>query len=137
MFEGAERPARARRNHQNVAALLEKAQFLKRDGRSAELLFDQVDRSPNAPCGNPAIRQALQCAEGDEIAKTVETFAPARPGTDQPAAFPNSEDGSVPLPGCGLLLFAYIAATSWRHLSLSISATIMHPLSTGGAISFA
>ena len=34
------------------------------------------------------VREALQGAQGDQVAKTIESFAPARLRTDQPKPFP-------------------------------------------------
>ena len=117
LLDRAERTRGARRNHEDVAALLEKLQRLERKRRFAELLFDQCDGASHALRGNVIFGEPLDGAQGDEIAKAVETLSPARLGTNQPEPFPiaqairiHSEDASHFLPRIPL-------RQAWRFLS--------------------
>ena len=88
LFERIEWPVGARRNHQDIAALLEKTQLLQRCRRAAELLLEKADGSTDAAGRNSIFGQTLKGAERDEVAETVETLAPACSGTDQPQPLP-------------------------------------------------
>jgi hypothetical protein len=88
LLERIERAVGARRNHQDVAALLEKSQLLQRCRRAAELLLEKADCSTDAAGGNSISGQTLKGAKRDEVAETVEALAPAYSGTDQPQPLP-------------------------------------------------
>ena len=86
-----ERAFGPRRNDVNFTAQLHEAKFLHRNGRRRELCLDEFDRAANAPSGNVIFGELLNGAKGEEIAETVETFAPAGLRFDEPQTFPVAE----------------------------------------------
>ena len=101
LLERIEWAVGARRNHQDFAALLEKSQLPQRCRRAAELLLEQTNGTADAEGGNSIFGQTLKGAERDKVSETVETLAPACPGTNQPQPLPvtktarfNSQDAA-------------------------------------------
>lgn len=83
-----ERTLRAGRNDVNFAAEFDEAKFLDGQVRGAKLRFHQGDGAANAFGGDAILGDALDRAQGDEVAETVKSFAPAGFGTYQAQAFP-------------------------------------------------
>jgi len=79
---------RAGGNDVNFAAELDEAKFLDRHGRGAKLRFHERDGAANAIGGNVILRNALDRAQGHQVAEAVESFAPAGFGPHQAQAFP-------------------------------------------------
>jgi hypothetical protein len=88
LLERAERASGARRHDQDVAALFDEAQLLQRKRLRTELILDQLDGAAHAQRGDAIIGEALDGAESDEVAKSVEALAPSRAWADQMQAFP-------------------------------------------------
>ena len=124
LFQRIERAIGAGRDHENVAPLLDKSQFLQRDARARELLFDQADCPPDAPRGHPIFGQALKRAQRNEVAEAVESLAPPSPGTDQPEPFPvaktvrlNPQNAAYFLPRISFRQAPVLpCACSWKRL---------------------
>jgi hypothetical protein len=72
----------------NFAAEFDEAKFLEWDGRGAELFFHQGDGAANPFGRNPILGDALDRAQGNQIAETVKSLAPAGFGAYQAQAFP-------------------------------------------------
>jgi hypothetical protein len=72
----------------NFAAEFDEAEFLDGQGRGAKLRFHQSDGAADTFGRDAILGDALDGAEGDEVAETVEAFAPAGFGAHQAEAFP-------------------------------------------------
>ena len=72
----------------NFAAEIDEAKFLDGQGRGAKLRLHQSDGAPNTFGGDVILGDALDGAEGDEVAETVKSLAPAGFGAYQTQAFP-------------------------------------------------
>jgi hypothetical protein len=77
-----------RGNHVDFAAEFDEVEFLDRDGRGTKLRFHQRDGATDTFGGNAILRDALDRPQGYQVAKAVESFAPAGFGTHQAQAFP-------------------------------------------------
>jgi hypothetical protein len=64
----------------DFTAEFNEAKFLDGHGRGAKLRFHKGDGATDAIGGNAIFGDALDRAQGDEIAEAVESFAPARFG---------------------------------------------------------
>jgi hypothetical protein len=91
LLERAERTSGAGRHDQDVAALFDEAQLLKRKRLRAKLIFDELDRAVHAQRGNAIVGEALDRAQSDEVAKGVEALTPSRAWADEMQAFPISQ----------------------------------------------
>ncbi len=78
----------AGRDDVNFAAEIYEAKFLDGQGRGAKLRFHQGNGTANTFGGDAILGDSLDGAQGDEVAKTVESFAPAGFGTHQSQTFP-------------------------------------------------
>ncbi len=83
-----ERTLRAGRNNVHFAAEFDEAEFLNGHGCGAELFFHQRDGAADTFGGDTILRDALDGAQGYQVAKAVESLAPAGFGTHQAQAFP-------------------------------------------------
>jgi hypothetical protein len=78
----------AGRNDVNFAAEFDEAQFLDGKGRGVKLLFHQGDREADTFGWDVILSDTLNGAQGDEVAETVKSFAPAGFGTYQTQTLP-------------------------------------------------
>lgn len=88
LAERIERALGTGRDDQNFAALFDEVKLLQRKGTSAELLLDQGDRASQFSRGNSIFCEPLDGSQGDQVAETVETFAPAGLRTYQAQPLP-------------------------------------------------
>jgi len=79
---------RAGGNDVNFAAEFDQAKFLDGQGRSAKLRFHQGDGAANTFGGDVILGDALDGAQGDQVAETVKSFAPAGFGAYQAQPLP-------------------------------------------------
>jgi len=79
---------RAGGNDVDFAAEFDEAEFLDRHGSGAKLRFHESDGASDAFGGDAILDDALDGADGHEVAEAVESFAPACFGTHQAQAFP-------------------------------------------------
>ena len=75
-------------NDVNFAAEFDEAKFLDGQGRGAKLRFHHGDGAANTFRGDAILGDALDRAQGDKVAETVESLAPAGFGTYQAQTFP-------------------------------------------------
>jgi hypothetical protein len=78
----------ARRDNEDFAAALPDAMLLQRAGLSAELLLGKRNCKTDAACRDFTFGKVFDGAECDEIAETVEPFAPASARLNEPQPFP-------------------------------------------------
>ena len=126
-----ERPVGARRHDKNFAALFDEMQFLQGNGRGAELLLHQIDRSSDSPGRDLIVSEAFQGPERDEITETVEPFAPSRLWTNQPQPLPIAQTAQLDSQNAP----NFFSSVSLRQTETApcTLAIIMHPLSTACA----
>jgi len=86
---------RARRDNKHLAALVENLKLLQRQCRPGELLLDKADGAAQTARGDFLLRDALDGAKGDEVAKAVKAFAPAGLRCDQPQPLPIAKAANV------------------------------------------
>jgi hypothetical protein len=86
--KGIEREFRAGGDDVNFAAEFDQAQFLDGQGSSAKLFFHQGDGATDTIGGDAILSDALNGAQGYEVAETVKSLAPAGFGAYQVEAFP-------------------------------------------------
>jgi len=72
----------------HLSTELDEAQLLNRHGRGAKLFFNKRDGAANTFSRNVILGDALDGAQGHQVAEAVESFAPAGFGTHQAQAFP-------------------------------------------------
>lgn len=86
--ERVERPRCARRNYEDLAAVVEEAKLLNRKRICAELLLKDSNDLAQAAGRDSILREALDRADGNKVAEGIKMLAPSRPGTNQPQPFP-------------------------------------------------
>jgi hypothetical protein len=86
--DGIEGHWSARRDDEDFAAALPDAMLLQRAGLSAELLLGERNCKTNAARRNFTFGKVFDGAECDEIAETVEPFAPTSARSNEPQPFP-------------------------------------------------
>lgn len=86
--KGIEGTFRSGRNYVNFAAEFDEAQFLNGQRGGAKLRFYQSDGAANTFGGYAILSDALNGAQGYEVAKAVKPLAPAGFGTHQAQTFP-------------------------------------------------
>ncbi len=86
--ERIEGPFGARGDDVNFAAEIDEAKFLDGHGRGAKLRFHQCDGAADTFSGDAILGDALDGAQGYEVAEAVKSLAPAGFGTHQAQTFP-------------------------------------------------